>query len=525
MISLWPTQIKGIEATKEAHASGIRRAVVTGPTGSGKSEIMRQLLYWAQEQRWPAVLYTNRKMLLEQTANGLERAGIDHGIRASGYDPALLRDVQISSIQTEQARVFKSERWELHDAKLVLVDEAHVQTGGVAEKVLAHHVEAGAMVVGFTATPLGIGHLYDHLITAGVTSELRACGALVPAHTYGPDEPDTRKIKPTATGEYTENDVRKVMMTPTIFARVYDWAKKLNPDWRPAILFAPGVGESIYFAEQFVKKGIPAAHIDGDDIWVNGESYPSSPEGRADVLRMSESGEIKVVCNRFVLREAIDMPWLYHGIAATVFGSLSSFLQSGGRLLRSHHTLDHVVWQDHGGGWWRHGSLNADREWRLEYTNAIVAGMRAERMREKKEAEPITCPECGAVRLTGPKCRQCGFEHTKKSRRVIQIDGTLKEMTGDIHKARPVKTKPNTEEVWQEYYWRAKRSKNEMNFNQAYALFFVEQHYWPPRDLPYMPKDELHWHRKVKVVPPDALTSIDPPRQQPEHHEQQRRFA
>jgi superfamily II DNA or RNA helicase len=520
---LWPNQTKAIREVQTAHAAGVRRAVVTSPTGGGKSEIMRQLLYWAQDQGWPAVLYSNRKLLLEQTAKGLERTGIDYGIRASGYQPALLRDVQLSSIQTEQARVFKSNRWKLHPAKLVLVDEGHSQTGKVPEKVLAHHVEAGAMVVSFTATPVGMGHLYDHLIQAGVNSELREYGAHVICYTYGPDEPDTRKIKPTATGEFTENDVRKVMMTPTIFARVFDWAKKLNPDWRPAILFAPGVGESIYFAEQFVKKGIPAAHIDGDDIWINGVSYASSPEGRADVLAMSESGEIKVVCNRFVLREAIDMPWLYHGIAATVFGGLSSFLQSGGRLLRSHPTLDHVIWQDHGGSWWRHGSLNADREWRLEYTNSIVAGMRAERMREKKEPEPFTCPECGAVRLSGPSCRACGYQHTRRSRCVVQLDGTLKEMTGDIYKPRIIKSQPDTAEVWEKMYWRARRSKTGMNFNQAYALFFLENHYYPPKDLPLMPQREIDWHMKVKNVPTTELTST-PERKAPAH-EQRRRFA
>lgn len=286
-------------------------------------------------QHWQVVIYTNRKMLLEQIAQRLEVAGIEHGIRASGYAPALLRSVQISSMQTEKARVFDSGRWELHDAKLVLVDEAHNQTGDVAEKVIHQHVAAGAVVCGFTATPLGIGEIYDHLIIAGTNSELRKCGALVPCYTYGPDEPDTQKIKPTATGEYTEADVRKVMMTPTIFGRVQKWHLKLNPDLRPAILFAPGVAESIFFAEQYVKAGIPAAHIDGDDIWVDGKFYSSTPSGRADVLAMSEAGELKVICNRYVLREAIDMPWLFHGIGATVFGSLSSFLQSGGRLLRT----------------------------------------------------------------------------------------------------------------------------------------------------------------------------------------------
>src|SRR5690606_19790965 len=115
---------------------------------------------------------------------------------------------------------------------------------------------------------------------------------------------------------------------------------ELNPDRLPTILFAPGVKESIWFAEQFHSKGIRAAHIDGDDIWIDGEYYTSNHQLREEIRKMSESGELPLVTNRFVLREGIDWPFLAHGIFATVFGSLASYLQSGGRLLRNHPSLD-----------------------------------------------------------------------------------------------------------------------------------------------------------------------------------------
>lgn len=811
MKELWAHQQTGLDLTVAAIDAGERRICLTSPTGGGKSELMRRLILWADGRNWPTVLYTNRKLLLDQTVNGLKGMWIDHGIRASGHDPALLRNVQVSSIQTEESRVFKRQRWELHSAKLVLVDEAHAQGGPTAEKVLSQHLADGAAIVGFTATPLDIGHIYDRLIVAGTNSELRACGAHVICHTYGPDEPDMRKFKPsTKTGEFTEGDVVKAIMTPTIFARVFDWWNRLNPDARQTILFAPGVSESIWFAEQFVLRGVPAAHIDGDDIWLDGKAYPSTPEGRADIIKGSEDGSIKVICNRFVLREAVDLPWLYHGIGATVFGGLSSFLQSGGRLLRSHPSLDHVCiardtpiltdrglvkiqdvtkedrvwdgiefvshdgptcmghmeviewdgltatpehkvhtqhgwttiaaaargrerltrsgvgrdavrvfddsdpynslawtdagsargllevrekivqkvsqdrkaraawlralheqiwgplprmdlsprseavatmqrpegnhlsplwwswnqiqvcfgvrwglldyreswsadesqalarpnrqrwalpagqsslgeccsakseprqdrqkefslssilsgipgrwlrayvsglslprwsqrapdcrtvaetwdivnagprhrftasgvlvgncWQDHGGSWWRHGSLNADREWRLEMTNTICASQRANAMREKKETEPIVCPECGKVRSSGPECPQCHHRHEKKSRRVVQVDGTLKEMGGDIFKERKIRQQSNTLSTWVKTYHRAKRSG--MNFNQAYGLFFHENKYWPPRNLPLMPKEAFDWSRKVSAVPYDNLVPQPAPERQ-----------
>ena len=101
------------------------------------------------------------------------------------------------------------------------------------------------------------------------------------------------------------------------------------------------------------------------------------------------------------MREGIDWPWLAHGIMACTFGGLKSYLQSGGRLLRAHPSLDQVVIQDHGGNFWRHDSLNADREWQLEDTDKSIQEKHDEKYRTKSEPEPIVCPKCAKVRKTG----------------------------------------------------------------------------------------------------------------------------
>jgi DNA repair protein RadD len=500
---LWDNQARTLDAIDSAVANGYRRILVTSPTGGGKSLMMRERIRRVDR---PTVLYTNRKMLREQLSKGMDGEGLRHGIRASGVAPALLRDIQVSSIQTEASRVYRHGKWELHRAEEVHVDEAHNQKTGTAEKVLKDHHDDGAAVIGWTATPVDLGHLYDHLIIAASNSELRECGAHVRCNTYGPDEPDLRKIGPVKVGEdLTEQQNKQAIMRPGIFGRVFDWWKKLNPDARPAILFAPGVPESLWFAEQFHAKGIPAAHIDGNEIWINGDRMPSSEEARRQLAVASECGDVAIVCNRFVMREGIDWPWLYHCIMATVFGSVTSYLQAGGRLLRAHPSLDHVILQDHGGNWHRHGSLNADREWRLEFTSHMVAGMRQERLREKQEHEPIVCPECGKVRAGGAMCA-CGYRSERKSRRVVQHDGTFKEIEGDIYKPRRIKQLPDTEKLWTSMFNRAKRSRNEMTFNQALGLFFYENHYYPPKTMPFMPVRDTDWFRKVKDIPFDALT-------------------
>jgi len=504
MSDRWPNQIRANELTRAAIAAGANRICVTSPTGTGKSNMMVDALEFASEQGWQSAMYTNRRMLLKQTLGVLESHGINVGVRASGHDKATLRAVQLCMTQTEGSQVYVREARELHDARLVIVDEAHVQKGGTMERILRDHIEGGAVVVGYTATPIEIGHLYDELIVAGNVSDGRTCGALVPAHTYAPDEPDLKSIKKYQVGEdLSEADNVKAIMRPGIFGRVYEHYRRLNADSRPTILFAPGVKESLWFAEEFHKKGLRAAHIDGEQIWVNGEFYNATDEAREQLKADIKSGEVQIVANRFVMREGIDIPEIYHCIFATVFGALSSYLQSGGRVLREHSSLDSVVVQDHGGNWWRFGSLNENREWSLGMSNHKTVSMRLERLREKQEQEPITCPQCNKVRASGKQCHACGYVANMRSRMVVQVDGSLKAVGGDIMKPRTVKSAPDTADKWQRYYYSQKRAGR--TFNQAYAWFFHEEHYWPPKNLPLMPSEPGDWFRKIKDVPENNL--------------------
>ncbi len=530
----WPHQLYACEEVAAARRQGERLILLTSPTGGGKTAIMEQMAVDELIAGGRVVLYTNRKALMEQTSNVLKEAGLLHGIRASGYRDRREYPLQISSIQTEAARSLKSlgecffcegdnpdcfschgtgkepPKWELHNATLALVDEAHLQKEATAQKIINAHAAAGCCVVGVTATPLGLGEIYQRLIVAGKTSELRGCGALVPCIHYGPDEPDLREWKGLQEGkDLTEKQARKSIMTRGIFGRVLYWFNRINPTRRPSILFGADVASSLWFAEQFVRAGISAAHIDGDDIWMEGKLHRSSRQAREELFAASKEGRITVICNRFVCREGINAPWLSHGIFATVFGALQSFIQSGGRLLRSATGKDVATIQDHGGNWHRHGSLNADREWDLTYTGPIMSGLRIDRMRAKVEKEPVRCPKCSMI-LTR-RCCPCGWELTwKPSRPVVQSDGTLIELEGEIYRPRRTYKAKNGPEKWKRIVvFRCRAgTKGERTFRAAAALF-ARENYWnyPDPQWPLMPTRELDWFRLVSDVPVDRLTT------------------
>jgi superfamily II DNA or RNA helicase len=508
----WPHQISTHRVTLAALDAGYRRICVALPTGMGKSVVLGDLADTYLDRSKKVLLLSNRRLLIEQLSRVMAQAGLDHGVRASGWgDDGAGLPFQISSCQTEHSRVYRKGTRHLHDADLVIIDECHLQTGAVARQILDTYLQEGASYVGFTATPLDLGGMYDHLIVGGTVTDGRKCNALVKAYHYGPDEPDLRKLKKLREGiDLTKKQQRQAMMTPTLWGRVSEWFAKLNPEQRPTILFAPGVRESIWFAERFCAAGIPAAHIDGQEVWINGKLERTSRAARDDVLAASRDGKIKVICNRFVLREGVDAPWLAHGIFACVFGSLSSYLQAGGRLLRAHSSLEYVIIQDHGGSWHRHGSLNADRNWSLNYTDAIAAGVRIERLRSKKELEPVRCPQCGMI-LAVTECFGCAYVIPvchKRSRPVVTTDGKLVELSGDIYMARRICQHADAAKRWRPYYYASRRSKNRMTFNQAFAWFASENNWqYPPPDIPLMPIFEIDRFLPVCEVPMDRLTA------------------
>ena len=504
-VTRWPQQVRAFDGTRAALERGVNRLCVTSPTGSGKTGMMTDQIHHSVGIRLPVALYTQRRMLYDQTCGKLDAEGINYGKRASGHDENMFPDVQMCMMQTELSAVYKREYRKLHRAKLVLIDEAHTACGDTFRRIMDDHVAAGAAVVGYTATPLDLEG-YDELLIAGTMSECLKIGALVRPETYAPDEPDLRHIKRYVVGQdLTEADNSKVIMRPGVFGRVLKAWKKHNPDGLPTLLFGPDVAGSLFFAQEFCKEGIKAAHIDGEQIWCDGKFYNTEQDAREWLAEMSKSGEVKVVCNRFVLREGIDWPWIQVGSFATVFGALTSFLQSGGRLLRAYPGKEKCIILDHGGNWHRHGSLAVDRHWELGMTNRRVAAERQERLREKKEPEPITCPQCGKVRASGAKCPACGFEAHLKARLVVQVDGSLREVKGDIYRPRTTKLQPNTQALWTRMYWRARSKKWNATFRAAEAMFFQENHYWPPRNLHFMPKDPNDWWKKVALVPMEDL--------------------
>ncbi len=326
-------QSNTVDRISEIRSSGIGRSILAvAPPGAGKSRTMMELADQEFQKGNRSLIKVHRRMLLEQMIKGFVEAGYEIGVIAPDYkegepipglDTEVINDLDapilIGSTQTLFARTVRRSRFEFPKVSLVVNDEAHQQTGK-QERALAYgaftengfiqegYLAKGATLVGFTATPLMNQRIYTDLIQMVNYSELRKQGMHLPIQLFGPDEIDTSGLKVNSEGEFKEQDLEPRVQA--IFGSVHDEYLRLNPNKLPSILFAPSVQCSKWFCYQLSARGIPCGHIDGESILMSDGNrvtpYAATKENRTELLRRSRTGEIKIMCNRFVLREAID---------------------------------------------------------------------------------------------------------------------------------------------------------------------------------------------------------------------------
>lgn len=506
--TLWLPQERGIRETQQCLLSGFDTCLYA-PTGGGKTRMAVELFKWAESLGWTGCFYLNRRLLVPQTAERFDSEGLKYGIRAAGFESHWRPNLnwQICSAQTEWSRVYRTGRWNLHESNLIVIDEAHLQKRDVMQKIIFDHKLRGALVVLMTATPIGLSHLSKKLVISGTLQEFRDCGALVPAQVRSIEQPDMRKVKRNKTGEFILDGKRRSVYTQSIVGNVVERYERYNPDRLPTLLYAPGVEESRYFCDVFSSRGHRWCHVDAVEFILDGKRSNLTNEAWRDIKEQVVDGRIHGLSCRFKLREGIDIPEIYHCILATPIGSLASYIQTVGRVLRrSDLTPDHVTISDHGGNYLRHGSPNVDRPWKewWDLPEHVVSQWHVKQIAERAIPEPIVCPRCELERRRGSSCPFCGFEHERSRRHVIMASGELRTVDGPTIKPRTVRLHQDTQGKWNKLFWGA-RKHGKRTFEQVYAWFFYRYHYYPPRTLDYMPMYRSLWSRRVSDLETDKI--------------------
>ena len=498
-------------------------------TGGGKTLMISDLAGNALTLGHGAGILTNRKIIAGQIVKTFEGQGYDVSLmmaeRERLYDPD--KAIQVAMLDTMWHRCIKNERWSLPRISRLLIDESHLQKADKTQSIIAKYKERGVAIIGFSATPVGVSHIYDHLVQPAVNSELRRYGALVPADYYCATEFDTKKLKRSQySGEFvnsptgatlkkmedmTELERMRAMRSYTrgffkqkaIVGRVVEDWLRFNPERYPGLSVAPGVPESVYLYERFNAAGIAAAQISSDGILVDGRKMPATDDNREELFKRTKpGGDIEVLCSAFILREGFDAPWLRMLQLATPIGSFKSYIQTIGRILRAAPGKKRATIIDHGGNWWRHPPPQRDIYWRDYFYSRenFASEFHYAQVREGAERQPIVCGKCGTIRLYGDTCHSCGWFSTASSRVLIEAEGNLRKVDGQAVRRIWRSSKIDTEKLWKAAYLRCKRKSPNFSFRQVEGLFVRENGYYPTRDLPFMPKNPWHWFQPISSV-------------------------
>lgn len=525
-------QDKALIDIEKARIRRVNRLLATSPTGSGKGNIIARLVDDELDRGGRTIVYSNRRVVIDQISERLVDRGIEFGFRASGKKPNLSLPVQISSIDTERHRSLnKYHPWEIYNATLVLVDEAHSNKAATARRILDAHEKQGAFIVGLTATPVDLGfkyetedgterRMYDELLVMARQSEMRKAGVLVGCLVYAPNEIDCSDLDVTnSTNDYSSVKVQQRFNNVkwTVVGSVIETMRELNPELYGIVLFPPGVPESRWFVSQLKEQGISAVHIDAD----------TTSDDRQAAFRDHKDGDISVICSYGVIAEGWDAPWARHCVFCRPTISPTVYIQIVGRVLRAYPGKEHAILQDHVGAWWKPGlgSPNQDREWKMEDTNgAIVKTVKEAREfpddfdKKEEKQEGARCPKCNMILKHRPSegfvCK-CGHTFKRSQRMIIERDGKLVRRIGRATKKKPVR---DDTYFYRKAVFQAANSGRTVGQTYGLACILKSKHLGIEKakidtdkvKLFVPSRDSDQWHRKACVVYPWGVQQRKP---------------
>jgi superfamily II DNA or RNA helicase len=421
MMELFDYQKQVVDELEAKIAEGVRRILVSLPTGGGKTVVAGENVRRAVAQSKRVVFIAHRDELLTQARRTIARFDINAGIIKSGRDKDLRPQslVQVCGIATLHTRAMRLGTMELPSADVVIVDEGHHGRARTYEEIIAAY--PNAIIIGLTATPCrtdgrGLGNVFDVLVEGPQIAELIAMGRLVPPKIYAPPPPNLTGVQTAKTGDYVIRQLSERMNTEVLVGDVVEHYLRFGQG-RRAVCFTVDVAHSVHLARELVKAGLKAEHLDGT----------TKQAEREQILARLARGETQVVCNCAVLTEGFDLPELACIILARPTKSLLLYRQMIGRGMRTAPGKTDCLILDHAGAVHLHG-LPTDRiEWTLETDKR--AANKAHEARKREHQDPFCeCTKCGHLRQRGFACDNCGWQPQRRGEGIGYRDEDLIEI-------------------------------------------------------------------------------------------------
>jgi superfamily II DNA or RNA helicase len=350
--------------------------LLVGATGFGKTATASAIMASAVARGKRCAFVVHRREIVLDTARRLREQGLRTSVVMAGepFDPEA--QAYVCSIQTIAARALQI------PADLVVWDEAHHVAAGTYAALREQYPQAWHL--GLTATPVradgaGLSDAFDALVVGATVRELQERGALV-----GFDA-----LVPAQAGKG--------------FAQRAEFAYNEYARGRAAVIFCGTVERG---REVAAATALPLIH------------GGTKAEERDACLRAFAQGEVPGVVNVMVLTEGWDCARADCVILERNCGSVGTYLQIVGRILRANPAdpKKRALLIDLGNNVLTHGLPSDDREYSLD----------GKPIRRTETEQAPLCAMCGATRRDGDReCWRCGVVYPQRKKPVVRNVGLV----------------------------------------------------------------------------------------------------
>ena len=331
-------QESGIQQVEDAVAAGVRRNILYGPTGMGKTETAIGLAQRHVERGERVVFAADLITLADQSAARFAAAGIKTGIARGEDTRDLDAPVVVTSPQTLAARLRNGKLKPLLDeATCIIVDEAHTRHSATERVVLDLRDDQHA--VGLTATPQvkGLGKVWQGLVIATTTRELFDRGLLVRPRYRRPEvraRVDMRGVQvDRRKGDYRDSDVAEraarihTELVPEYRAMLdHYWPGRVTAP--KTMVFTATVEEAEAVARLYTEMGIGEFRA---------LSYLQTTGHKRAQIAQFHDGRIRGLCSVAVLAKGFDAPdaEVLIDLRPNAQRNIAAYCQKIGRILRA----------------------------------------------------------------------------------------------------------------------------------------------------------------------------------------------
>jgi superfamily II DNA or RNA helicase len=379
MIPLRPYQKRTLREYAELVSVGVRRVIIQMPTGAGKTVTGLACCDMAIRRFKPVGLgslwLAHREELVNQPVQRILADGwpVDNLCVWQAGRPIGNRDadLHVASIQTLIQMSDEDLSSFMMRIGLTVLDESRHYVAKEFSRV-AKRAKPSTYLLGLDATPCRpdgtpMRDLFDRIIIGPSVEELVDGGFLVPHVIIAPAEYQD-ELAQDAVEAYLEHG-----------------------DHRQGIIFCGAVSHAHDVAARLRDAGVPAAALDAK----------TDSDERGNAIRDFMAGELGVLCNVRILTEGTDLPPAEVIIHAGKCGSLSDWIQKGGRGLRPCPGTGKMRCKiiDLHGSFHEYGFLDDPHEYSLDGKGVRLADA----------LPPIgQCPKCYAWVRSAALCSQCG---------------------------------------------------------------------------------------------------------------------